>query len=42
MNRKWLVFPVSAGVLFVLGIWPVPGFAGPTTKIAARESSWRK
>lgn len=25
MNRKWLVFPVSAGVLFVLGILAGPG-----------------
>jgi cytochrome c556 len=28
MNRKWLVFPVSAGALFVLGIIAGPGLRG--------------
>jgi cytochrome c556 len=28
MNRKWLVFPVSAGFLFVLGIIAGPGLRG--------------
>jgi cytochrome c556 len=28
MNRKWLVFPVSTGVLFVLAIIAAPGLRG--------------
>ena len=28
MNRKWLAFPLSAGVLFVLGIVAGPGLRG--------------